>query len=105
MTPLAQRLRPSSFAEVVGLPAALADGAALRLSVADGRLPSMILWGPPGCGKTTIAKNLEQKLHAEGFLTQVLDGDNTRTGINNNLGFSLEDRTENIRRVAEVSNY
>jgi adenylylsulfate kinase len=66
---------------------------------------SKVIWmtGLSGSGKTTIAKYLERKLHEKGFLTQVLDGDNVRTGINNNLGFSEEDRTENIRRIAEVS--
>ncbi len=66
---------------------------------------SKVIWmtGLSGSGKTTIAKYLEKKLHEKGFLTQVLDGDNVRTGINNNLGFSNEDRTENIRRIAEVS--
>lgn len=66
---------------------------------------SKVIWmtGLSGSGKTTIAKYLERKLHEKGFLTQVLDGDNVRTGINNNLGFSNEDRTENIRRIAEVS--
>ena len=64
-----------------------------------------VIWmtGLSGSGKTTIAKQLEKELHAKGFLTQILDGDNIRTGINNNLGFSEEDRTENIRRIAEVS--
>jgi adenylylsulfate kinase len=63
------------------------------------------LWmtGLSGSGKTTIAKVLEKKLHQQKFLTQILDGDNIRAGINNNLGFSPEDRTENIRRIAEVS--
>ena len=66
---------------------------------------SKVIWmtGLSGSGKTTIAIALEKKLRAKGFLTQVLDGDNVRTGINNNLGFSEEDRTENIRRIAEVS--
>jgi len=66
---------------------------------------SQVIWmtGLSGSGKTTIAIALEQKLRDKGFLTQVLDGDNVRTGINNNLGFSEEDRTENIRRIAEVS--
>lgn len=66
---------------------------------------SKVIWmtGFSGSGKTTIAIALEQKLRDKGFLTQVLDGDNVRTGINNNLGFSREDRTENIRRIAEVS--
>jgi adenylylsulfate kinase len=59
--------------------------------------------GLSGSGKTTIAKGLEKELHTRGFLTQVLDGDNIRAGINNNLGFSVDDRTENIRRIAEVS--
>ncbi len=66
---------------------------------------SKVLWftGLSGSGKSTIAIALEKKLQEEGFFTQILDGDNVRTGINNNLGFSNEDRTENIRRIAEVS--
>ncbi|MFT4524282.1 MAG: adenylylsulfate kinase [Bacteroidia bacterium] len=65
----------------------------------------MVIWmtGLSGSGKTTIAVALEKLLAAEGVITQVLDGDNIRSGINNNLGFSDEDRTENIRRIAEVS--
>lgn len=59
--------------------------------------------GLSGSGKSTIAKGLERHLHKQGFLTQMLDGDNIRVGINNNLGFSEADRTENIRRIAEVS--
>jgi len=66
---------------------------------------SQVIWmtGLSGSGKTTIAIALEQQLKNKGFLTQVLDGDNVRIGINNNLGFSEEDRFENIRRIAEVS--
>jgi adenylylsulfate kinase len=65
----------------------------------------LVVWmtGLSGSGKTTIAVALEQKLNKAGVLTQILDGDNIRTGINNNLGFSEEDRTENIRRIAEVT--
>ncbi len=59
--------------------------------------------GLSGSGKTTIAIALEKELHINGLLTQMLDGDNMRAGINNNLGFSNEDRTENIRRIAEVT--
>ena len=64
-----------------------------------------VLWftGLSGSGKSTIAKGLEEKLHIKGFFSVVLDGDNVRTGINNNLGFSNEDRKENIRRIAEVA--
>jgi len=64
-----------------------------------------VIWmtGLSGSGKTTLAIALEKKLHQEGFFTQILDGDNVRSGINNNLGFSDEDRKENIRRIAEVS--
>ena len=64
-----------------------------------------VLWltGLSGSGKSTIAQHLERKLHNEGFFAQVLDGDNIRSGINNNLGFSMEDRVENIRRIAEVA--
>jgi adenylylsulfate kinase len=64
-----------------------------------------VIWmtGLSGSGKSTIALALEKQLHASGRFTTVLDGDNVRTGINNNLGFSETDRTENIRRIAEVS--
>lgn len=66
---------------------------------------SFTIWmtGLSGSGKSTIAKGLERYLHDLGFLTQMLDGDNIRAGINNNLGFSEEERTENVRRIAEVS--
>jgi adenylylsulfate kinase len=69
------------------------------------RQQGKVVWltGLSGSGKTTIAIALERELNSKGYLTQVLDGDNVRTGINNNLGFSDEDRRENIRRVAEVS--
>ncbi len=61
------------------------------------------LYGLSGSGKSTIANAFERRLHAGGVLTQVLDGDNIRTGLNANLGFSDEDRAENIRRIAEVA--
>jgi adenylylsulfate kinase len=66
---------------------------------------SKVLWltGLSGSGKSTIAEHLEGRLYNEGFFAQVLDGDNIRFGINNNLGFSLEDRKENIRRIAEIA--
>ncbi len=66
---------------------------------------SKVIWftGLSGSGKTTLASALERELFERGYLTQVLDGDNIRTGINNNLGFSPEDRFENIRRIAEIS--
>ncbi|NMM46809.1 adenylyl-sulfate kinase [Marinigracilibium pacificum] len=65
----------------------------------------VVIWmvGLSGSGKSTLARGLEKRLHNEGILTMLLDGDNLRTGINKNLGFSDEDRTENIRRAAEVS--
>lgn len=64
-----------------------------------------VLWfyGLSGSGKSTIAQALDRQLHAAGKLTKVLDGDNVRAGLNGNLGFSDEDRAENIRRVAEVA--
>jgi adenylylsulfate kinase len=63
------------------------------------------LWltGLSGSGKTTIGVSLEKELYNMGYLTQVLDGDNIRSGINKNLKFSDEDRMENIRRIAEVT--
>jgi adenylylsulfate kinase len=64
-----------------------------------------VLWmtGLSGSGKTTIGLGLEKELYKRGFLVMLLDGDLVRTGINNNLKFSVEDRKENIRRIAEVS--
>jgi adenylylsulfate kinase len=69
------------------------------------RQSAKVIWftGLSGSGKTTLASNLEKELFFHRFFCQVLDGDNIRTGINNNLGFSDEDRLENIRRIAEVS--
>lgn len=61
------------------------------------------LFGLSGSGKSTIASALERELHEAGRLTKVLDGDNLRTGVNQNLGFSDEDRRENIRRAAQVA--
>lgn len=65
----------------------------------------IVIWmvGLSGSGKSTIAKAVEAEMHNLGFLTQLLDGDNLRTGINNNLSFSEADRLENIRRAAEVA--
>jgi bifunctional enzyme CysN/CysC len=64
-----------------------------------------VLWltGLPGSGKSTIANEAERKLHAMGLHTYVLDGDNLRTGLNKDLGFTPEDRAENVRRVGEVA--
>ncbi|MBP7408668.1 MAG: adenylyl-sulfate kinase [Flavobacteriales bacterium] len=64
-----------------------------------------VVWmtGLSGSGKSTIAIALERQLHQRGRFCVVLDGDNVRTGINSNLGFSDTDRTENIRRIAEVA--
>ncbi len=66
---------------------------------------SKVIWltGLSGSGKSTIAEAVEKELHQKGYLTMLLDGDNIRSGINNNLTFSDADRIENIRRIAEVS--
>src|SRR5512147_170250 len=61
------------------------------------------LTGLSGSGKSTIAVDLEKRLCERGVRTYILDGDNIRHGLNKNLGFSPEDRTENIRRIGEVS--
>ena len=65
---------------------------------------SVMIWftGLSGSGKSTVAIALERELHRRGLLCRILDGDNIRSGINNNLGFSEADRIENIRRIAEV---
>jgi adenylylsulfate kinase len=66
---------------------------------------SKVVWftGLSGSGKTTIAKEAEKVLYEMGHMTMLLDGDNVRAGINNNLGFSPDDRMENIRRIAEAA--
>ena len=66
----------------------------------------VVLWftGLSGSGKSTVANEVAHKLHEMGKLTYVLDGDNIRQGLNKNLGFSPEDRDENIRRISEVAN-
>ncbi len=66
---------------------------------------SLLIWltGLSGSGKSTIANELEKKLYSNNFLSYLLDGDNIRVGLNNDLGFSDTDRKENIRRIAEVS--
>ena len=65
----------------------------------------IMIWftGLSGSGKSTLAIALERELYKQGILCRILDGDNIRSGINNNLGFSEADRPENIRRIAEVS--
>ena len=66
----------------------------------------LLMWftGLSGSGKSTIANAVEKALVAKNVHTYTLDGDNVRKGLNNNLGFSPEDRTENIRRITEVAN-
>lgn len=66
---------------------------------------SICIWftGLSGSGKSTLAIEFEKELHNRGFLVKLIDGDNVRTGINKNLGFSEEDRNENIRRIAEIN--
>jgi len=70
------------------------------------RQRGVVLWftGLPGSGKSTIANEVAHMLHRRGHLTYVLDGDNIRHGLNKDLGFSPEDREENIRRIGEVAN-
>jgi adenylylsulfate kinase len=67
--------------------------------------PSMVLWftGLSGSGKSTLAHTVEEALYERGCRTFVLDGDNIRHGLNGDLGFSADDRTENIRRIGEVA--
>jgi len=67
---------------------------------------SFLIWftGLSGSGKSTIANLVDLELHKQGIKTYVLDGDNIRKGINSDLSFAPEDRTENIRRIAEIAN-
>lgn len=65
----------------------------------------LVVWliGLSGSGKSTIAKELEQRLFQQGVITQLLDGDNLRSGLNGDLSFTAHDREENLRRTAEVA--
>jgi len=80
-----------------------------KISVEDRRSTkghfSKVVWftGLSGSGKSTLAGKLEEELYKKGWHTYLLDGDNVRMGLNKGLGFSLEDRKENIRRIGEVS--
>jgi adenylylsulfate kinase len=69
------------------------------------RQHAKVIWmcGLSGAGKSTIAFELERELYDHGYIAQVLDGDCLRSGLNKDLGFSTEDRTENLRRIAELS--
>jgi adenylylsulfate kinase len=69
------------------------------------RQRGIVVWlcGLSGSGKSTIANAAERVLHQQGHFTTILDGDNVRTGLNSNLGFSDQDRLENIRRIAETA--
>ena len=60
-------------------------------------------YGLSGSGKSTLANAVERKLAERGILTKILDGDNIRSGLNSDLGFSDQDRQENIRRISEVA--
>jgi len=74
-----------------------------RETLASQRAHAYWMCGLSGSGKSTIAKRVERRLFSDGHRVIVLDGDNIRSGINSNLGFSTTDREENIRRVAEVT--
>jgi bifunctional enzyme CysN/CysC len=80
-------------------------GVSLEMRERQNGHKAVVLWftGLSGSGKSTVAKKLEQRLFERGCHTMYLDGDNLRHGLNGNLGFSDADRTENIRRAAEVA--
>ena len=84
-----------------GMPNAVTALDDVSFTVEEGDFVGII--GATGSGKSTLAIALERELYKKGILCRILDGDNIRSGINNNLGFSEADRTENIRRIAEVS--
>jgi len=73
--------------------------------VVESTSPAFVVWftGISGAGKSTIASGVEQRLRALGLPIHNLDGDALRTGLNSDLGFSEEDRTENVRRIGEVA--
>ena len=74
-----------------------------RESLLKQRAGVIWLYGLSGSGKSTLVNALDRRLYREGFLSIILDGDNLRSGLNNNLGFSDQDRHENIRRAAETA--
>lgn len=96
-----QRAAPAINPNLHTQPLAITRSHRERLHGHAGR--ALWLTGLSGAGKSTIASALEAALHAQGRRTYVLDGDNLRHGLNRDLGFGEQDRTENIRRVAEVA--
>ena len=109
---MASAMRPAPYASL----AALEEAAARNIKWQEGAVATeakeamlgqrgCVVWftGLSGSGKSTVACTLEHALHGLGRATALLDGDNVRHGLNNNLGFSAADREENIRRIGEVS--
>ena len=92
---------PAGKADVVWSPGDVTPGDRAEL-LGHGAV-TVWLTGLPGSGKSTLARAVEAQLVAEGVMAYVIDGDNLRFGLNSDLGFSPEDRTENIRRAGEVS--
>jgi adenylylsulfate kinase len=77
-----------------------------KARIASNGHPAFLIWftGLSGSGKSTLAEQMESLLHQKGYHTYLLDGDNVRKGLNGDLGFSEDDRIENIRRIGEVAN-
>ena len=101
-----RRRRPAALRAAPGRQRALAGRRVDKTARAgqNGQQPAVVWFtGLSGAGKSTIANIVEQKLHALGVHTYLLDGDNVRHGLNHDLGFTDADRVENIRRVAEVA--
>lgn len=92
---------PPGKADIVWSPGAVTPSD--RAELLGHRAVTVWFTGLPGSGKSTLARAVEARLVAEGVMAYVIDGDNLRFGLNSDLGFSPEDRTENIRRAGEVS--
>ena len=100
--PLADRMRPRTLNEFVGQDHLLGQGKVLRQAIESDQLPSMILWGPPGSGKTTLAARLVEVLRVQGVACEFLDGDEIRKKFPT-LGFSREERNAHVRRVGALA--
>lgn len=94
---------PASKASAHVVPQGYTVSAGDRALIKHQRPVAIWLTGLPGSGKSTLADAVERRLHARGLHTTVLDGDNMRTGLNRDLGFTADGRRENVRRVGEVA--
>ena len=104
MQPLAERMRPTSLEDYIGQEKVIGPNAPLRKAIDAGHLPSCILWGPPGVGKTTLATAYFNSVHKDGKKHLHIDGDKWRE-ITQNKDYSKEGRLKNLKGAFDMALY